>query len=270
MNAALPYPDKTETLMPVPHGKFIWYELMTTDKAGAETFYRTVMGWGTRDAGLEGLDYTLLTVGEAPIGGLMAMPEQPCTAGARPGWIGHVAVDDVDAAADRVTRDDGAVRYGPMDVPEIGRFAVVTDPQGAVFVLFRPAGDGPPSAAGKPGSVYWHELHASDREAAFTFYSTLFGWTKAEAFDMGPPAGVYQLFAAGDASVGGMMTRMESVPVPFWLYYFGTDDIDAAAGRVKNAGGQVLNGPHQVPGGSWIAQCLDPQGVMFALVGPRH
>ncbi len=112
-------------------------------------------------------------------------------------------------------------------------------------------------------------MHAADRESGFEFYSSLFGWTKAEAIDMGP-MGVYQLFATGGVPVGGMMTKTEAVPVASWLYYFNVEDIDAAAARVKTAGGQILNGPHQVPGGSWILQGSDPQSAMFALVGPRR
>ena len=108
-----------------------------------------------------------------------------------------------------------------------------------------------------------------DQEAAFAFYAGLFGWTKAEAIDMGA-MGTYQLFATGGAPVGGMMTRSDSMPPPSWLYYFNVDSAERAATRVRDAGGQVANGPHQVPGGSWIAHCLDPQGAIFAVVGPNR
>ena len=153
----------------------------------------------------------------------------------------------------------------------MGRFAVVADPQGAAFVLFRGSSERPPERLpqGTQGTVGWNELHAGEREAAFAFYADLFGWREAEAFDMGP-AGTYQLFAAGDGPVGGMMTKRESVPAPFWLYYFTVDAIDAASVRVTGAGGRVLEGPHPVPGGSWILRCRDPQGAMFALVAPRR
>jgi predicted enzyme related to lactoylglutathione lyase len=112
-------------------------------------------------------------------------------------------------------------------------------------------------------------LHTTDWPAAFGFYAALFGWTKGEPFDMGP-MGVYQLFATGDCPVGGMMNMTaEPKAPPHWLYYFNVEAIDAAVARVAAAGGQVLNGPMQVPGGSWIVQGLDPQGAPFALVGPR-
>ena len=254
------------------HGKFAWCELMTTDADAATAFYSAVIGWGAKDAGAAHMRYTILSAGETGVAGLVAMPQSVLDAGARPGWIGYIAVDDVDAFADRVKDAGGAVRHGPEDIPNVGRFAIVTDPQGARFTLFKPLDscDAPPPAAGAtPGRVGWHELHAAEWEAAFAFYAGLFGWTKADAVDMGP-MGTYQLFAAGGEPVGGMMTKGPEMPAPAWLYYFNVDDINAAVTRTKDAGGQLLHGPHEVPGGSWIALCLDAQGVMFAMVAPAR
>jgi predicted enzyme related to lactoylglutathione lyase len=252
------------------HGQFCWCELLTTDAASATEFYRRVIGWNAADAGVPGHQYTILSAGETGMGGLMELPQSARDAGAQPGWIGYIAVDDVDAAAARVKDGGGSIHRAPEDIPGIGRFAMVKDPQGAAFTLFRPldAGQEPPPAAGAtPGRVGWHELHANDWEAAFAFYADQFDWKKADALNMGP-MGIYQLFATRDVPVGGMMTRNDAIPAPVWLYYFNVDEIGAAVARVTDAGGQVLNGPHQVPGGSWIAQCRDPQGAMFAMVGP--
>jgi predicted enzyme related to lactoylglutathione lyase len=254
------------------HGRFIWYETMTTDSKAAEAFYRNVVGWGARDAGMPNMAYTLLTVEDVPVAGMMTMPESALSAGARPGWIGHVAVDDVDGTAARFERDGGTTHHAPEDIPGVGRFAVVADPHGAVIALFKASPDSkmpPPPAPGTPGTPGWRELHAGDREADFAFYSSVFGWTKGDAIDMGP-VGVYQLLAKDGETFGGMMTKTEDTPKPFWLYYFNVDGIDAAVLRVQKGGGQVLNGPMQVPGGSWIVQCLDPQGGMFALVAPQR
>lgn len=253
------------------HGKFVWYELMTTDTAAATAFYRSVVGWGATEAPMPDMIYTLLTAGEAQIGGLMPIPKAAADMGARPGWIGYVAVGDVDVATGQVKQDGGAVYRAPDNIPGVGRFAIVADPQGAAFALFKGAGepDAPPPAPDTPGHIGWHELHTSDREAAVAFYAKQFGWTKSDALDMGP-MGVYQLFAWNGETIGGMMTKMEASMPSFWLYYFNVDDIDAAEARVKAAGGQVANGPQQVPGGSWILQAFDPQGAMFALVGPRR
>jgi uncharacterized protein len=253
------------------HGKFVWYELMTTDTKAAETFYRGVVGWGAQDSGMTDMSYTLLTLGAIPVAGLMALPQPALDGGAPPFWMGYVAVDDVDASAASAKQDGGAIHRAPDDIPGVGRFAVISDPQGATLCLFKAAAapQGPPPAPGTPGTAGWRELYAADIEAAFTFYSKQFGWTKAEHVDMGP-MGIYQLFAAGAEPIGGMMTRPPQVPAPCWLYYFNVDAIDAAAARVQAAGGQILNGPHSVPGGSWIVQCRDPQGAMFCLVAPRR
>jgi predicted enzyme related to lactoylglutathione lyase len=252
------------------HGKFVWYELMTTDTKAAETFYRSVIGWGAQDTGMPDMSYTLMTVGAIPVAGLMAVPQRALDAGARPSWTGYVAVDDVDARAAQAKQDGGAIHHPPDDIPGVGRFAVIADPQGASLCLFKSNVEpGQSPTSGAPGTAGWRELYTTDREAGFAFYAKLFGWTKAEHVDMGP-MGIYQLFAAGGETIGGMMTKPPAVPRSSWTYYFNVDAVDAAAARVQAAGGQVLNGPHQVPGGSWIVQCCDPQGAMFSLVAPRR
>jgi predicted enzyme related to lactoylglutathione lyase len=251
-------------------GKFVWYELLTSDTSGAEAFYKTVVGWGARDSGHPNVSYTLFTVGERHVGGLMSLPEDALKGGARPAWIGYISVADVEAGVAAVKAAGGILHRPPDNIPNVGRFAVVADPQGAAFVLFSSANEAPPEVpAGTPGHTGWHELHAGERESAFAFYAGLFGWTKHEALEMGPPVGIYQLFSTGDVPDGGMMTKMDVFPVPLWVYYFNVENIDAATQRIVNGGGHVLHGPIQVPGGSWILQGLDPQGAMFALVGPR-
>jgi predicted enzyme related to lactoylglutathione lyase len=212
--------------------------------------------------------YTLLGPGEIHVAGLMPIPQDARDVGARPGWIGYIGVDDVDGYAKRVKDKGGAIHREPADIPGVGRFAIAADPQGIMFALFKGAGTPPPAvAAGTPGHAGWHELHAVDGVKAFEFYSDMFGWTKADAMPMGE-MGVYQLFAVDGVPVGGMMTKMPQSPAPFWIYYFNVPEIGAAEARVKSGGGQIINGPMQVPGGSWIVQCLDPQGAMFALVAP--
>jgi hypothetical protein len=251
------------------HGCFVWYELTTTDMAATKAFYAAVMGWGTRDASMPGLPYTVFSTGEAPVGGMMELPKDARSMGERPMWIGYVCVDDVDATANRVRQLGGAVHVPPQDVLNVSRFSVVSDPQTATFALFKwqnPAQAQPANPATQ-GRVGWHELLAADAEKAWAFYSELFGWQKGETnlSSVGP----YQQFSAGGQAIGGIMTRPMTVPNSGWLYYFNVGDVDAAVKRVKAGGGQLLSGPTEVPGGSWIAQCLDPQGAMFALAGYR-
>ncbi|MBB2155073.1 VOC family protein [Gluconacetobacter diazotrophicus] len=259
----------TSTMLPSVD-RFVWYELVTTDADAATAFYRSVIGWSARDSGLPDWHYTMLSAGDRPVGGLLEVARAARDDAVRTGWIGYVAVGDVDAVAARVTQAGGAIHRAPQDIPGVGRFAVVADPQGAIFALFQATGEDPmpPVQEGTPGHVGWHELHAIDREAAFGFYAGLFGWTKAETMDMGP-MGIYQLFATGGPPVGGMMKKADSVPAPFWLYYFNTEEIGPAIARVHEAGGTLINGPHHVPGERWIAQCRDPQGAIFAMVAPK-
>ncbi len=257
--------------MSTHHGQFTWCELMTTDVAAATGFYGAAIGWSAKDAGMLDRRYMVLNAGDTPVGGTMDMPQPVRDAGGRPGWIGYISVDDVDAMATRVGRAGGTVHHPAAEIPGVGRFATVADPQGAVFTLFKPSGMAPPPStapASAPGHVGWYELQAADWRSAFAFYADLFGWTKTDAVDMGP-IGTYQMFATGGATVGGMMTKTDAMPMPAWMFYFNVDGIDAAVSRAKDAGGQILNGPMEVPGGSWIAQGLDPQGAMFAMVGPK-
>jgi predicted enzyme related to lactoylglutathione lyase len=259
-----------ETIMAKNHGNFLWYDVMTTDTKAAAAFYSDVVGWRASDSGLPGQSYTIFSAGETGVGGLMALPDHAAQSGMRPTWTGYIGVDDVDEAAAKLKEAGGAVHRGPEPIPGVGRMAVVSDPHGAAFILFK--GDGapsPPRAPGTPGTTGWHELRAGDRESDFAFYAGLFGWTKDHAMDMGP-MGLYQIFAKDGVQIGGIMTKTADTPVPSWLYYFSVADIDAAAGRVTNGGGAVLNGPTEVPGGLWVVQCRDPQGAMFALVGPRQ
>ncbi len=250
-------------------GNFVWYELMTTDPAAAESFYRDVIGWGARDAKIPGLRYTLFTIEATPVAGLMALPPQAREAGIRPDWIGYVAVDDVDAFAKRVKQAGGKVDHGPEDIPDIGRFAVVADPQGATFALFKGGmEESHAPSQSTQGGVGWHELHAADWQKVFVFYAALFGWEKGDSMDMGA-MGVYQLFGKGGPSIGGMFNKPAAEPAPYWLFYFNVPAIEAAAARVKAKGGRVTNGPHEVLGGNWIIRCVDPQGAIFALLAPQ-
>ena len=248
-------------------GQFAWYELITTDVEAARAFYTNVMSWGARDASVPGRTYLLFTAGKALVSGLMDLPEGARKTGAKPYWIGYVRVNDADAAADRIKRLGGAVHIPPTDIPDISRFSVFTDPQSAVLALVKSLSPdhGQPVEPGAPGRVGWHELLAVDWEKALAFYSELFDWQKADA-DI-DATGTYQLFSAGGQTIGGMLTKPAMVPIPLWLYYFNVGDINAAAGRVKAASGQILMDPVEVPGGNWMVQCTDPQGAVFALVG---
>ncbi|MEA3177274.1 MAG: uncharacterized protein QOI59_797 [Gammaproteobacteria bacterium] len=252
-------------------GQFFWYDIMTTDTKAAAKFYAHVVGWSVQNADAEGKEYSIFTANGQGVAGLMPIPDDAAKQGAKPGWMGYVAVDDVDAAAAKLKREGGTVHRGPVTVPGIIRFAVVSDPQGAAFYVARGLStDVPePLPRGTTGTIGWRELYATEWQSALAFYQKMFGWTTADTLDMGE-MGKYQLFATGAEPVGGMMTKPPVMPRPYWGYYFNVPAIDAAAERVKSAGGAVVMGPAEVPGPMWIIQCTDPQGAYFALVSVKR
>ncbi len=248
--------------------RFAWYELLTTDVAAASDFYGKVVGWGATDASTPELAYTMLSAGEVPVGGLMDLPEEGRRLGATPRWLGYVVVDDIDATAGQIRRRGGAVLLPPTD-SNIGRVSVVADPQKATFALVEGLTYGPqqPGGLDELGHVGWHELLAQDRSRIFDFYGELFDWQKNSGET--DAADFYQLFSSAGQTIGGMLTKLPSVPQPCWLYYFNVDDIGTAAKRVNDGGGRILQGPIELTDGCWIARCADPQGALFALQGAR-
>jgi len=249
------------------HGHFVWYELLTTDIAAAEAFYHQVVGWGAQDASTSKFAYRVLTSDGAPVSGLMALPPEGISRGAAPRWAGYVAVDDLDACVSRLKALGGTVYVPPTD-SNIGRIAIVADPQTAALALVQGLNiPSPPRDGNRIGRVGWHELLAAEWQQAFAFYEGLLGWQKAGR-DASLADG-YQLFAAGTDMLGGMFTKLPRAPFPFWLYYFNVADLSVALQRVTALGGKVLQGPIDLPDGIWIARCIDPQGAMFALQGER-
>jgi uncharacterized protein len=250
------------------NGRFVWYELITTDLAAARAFYASVVGWEMRDASMPGMAYTLCATPGGTVCGLIDLTAEAGRLGAKPCWIGYVGVDDVDVAATRTIELGGVVEAAPQTVPGVSRFAIITDPQFAPLGVFkwlmpRP----PPSPPDTAGEIGWHELIATDEADAFAFYHALFGWQKAGT-ESGP-LGTNQLFSVASETIGGMSGKSPDAPNPLWLHYFNVGDIDAAATRATAAGGQVLHGPTAARSGKWVVQCMDPQGALFVLMGTR-
>ena len=248
-------------------GKFSWYELMTGDTEAAGKFYAHVVGWTTQQ--MPGsTPYTTFNVDGVGIAGMLELKQHTA-------WIGYIHVDDVDAHIDKIVEAGGKLWRPATDVPGMLRFAVLSDPQGAPIAIYTPnpamaapARPQPPA----PGTIGWNELYTTDLDAGFEFYTKLFGWTKLMDMDMGQ-MGTYRIFDEGDHKQmgdGGMMLKGPHIPSTCWGFYFCVDSIGGAIERVKAGGGNVLQGPKQVPGGGWIVNGLDPMGAMFSLVSSKE
>lgn len=242
-------------------GRFVWYDLMTSDPEAAINFYTRVAGWGT--VPWQGdMPYTMWTNNSKPIGGVMAMP----AGSALPAhWIGYISTPDIEATVKQAAKLGAFLVVPPTNIPDVGRFAILHDPQGATFALYTSAKQ--QEQPGKPevGEFSWRELRTREQPAAFRFYQTLFGWDQLRAFDIGP-MGSYQEFGADGIELGGMFNKPDEMPgLPLWVYYIFVSSLQKALDGCSGNGGKVLSDPMEVPGGDWVAQCMDPQGGVFAL-----
>ena len=249
-------------------GRFVWYDLMTTDPSGAKAFYSEVVGFGLQP--FEGdPSYEMWMAAQSAIGGVNQLPKDALDMGAVPHWLGYVSVDDVDATAQKAVALGGQLYVPPTDIPGVGRFAVFAGPDGAVISAFRSVtpGEGEGEMVVDRGHVVWNELMAGDLDQAWAFYTELFGWHQVSTMQMGEAGGEYRMYGppGAEGMLGGMMTKPPMVPVAHWLYYFHVDDVSAAAQRARDNGGQIHTGPMQIPGGEWVAIGFDPQGGAFAV-----
>ncbi len=217
------------------------------------------------------LKYTLLLRRRDSGRGTVQFPPDVPQGQGGPGWLGYVGVEDVDATLAQAQKLGARVHHAPTDIPGVGRFAILADPQGAVFALFKPNGASTPPAPMTPGTIGWHELHAADAEKAFAFYSALFGWQR----NSGDRYGAAWASTRSSATKArrwvsaACSTSRQRRPSRYWLYYFAVADIDAAAARVTASGGTSAAAARSArrhldhPG-------ADPQGAAFALVGMRR
>jgi hypothetical protein len=238
---------------------------MTTDMKAAEAFYKAVIGWSASPFEQASHPYMVFSrSGNVNVAGLMTLPDGMK---APPSWSMYVAVPRLEDAANHIRRLGGRDCSPVIEVPTVGRMQMMNDPQGAAFYIYEPAArEQPPEGAPEVGEASWHELMTTDAPAAMAFYRDVFGWQPSEAMDMGP-MGTYQMFNRPHGMIGGMMNKppeMAQVP-PNWQIYFRVPDIKTAAERIAANGGEILNGPMEVPGGDWIVNGRDPQGAAFAL-----
>lgn len=252
-------------------GDFIWYELLTSNADAGQAFYGAVLGWKFSSGDAPEMDYRHIEASEGHIGGVMPISAEMAEHGAIPAWVGYILVDSVDDSMTAISGAGGKVLLPAMDIPNVGRIAMVTDPHGAPFYIMTPIGEGENHAFSKErpriGHCAWNELITPDQAASWAFYGAQFGWENTDSMDMGP-MGTYQ-FIAHDGVLGAMMKGTPEMGPPHWNHYFRVADIDAAVAAVKAGGGSVINGPMEIPGGDFSLNGIDPQGAHFGLVGAR-
>ncbi len=253
--------------MPSRAGAPIWYELMTPDPDGAKRFYDHVIGWKIDAQSPGDVDYRMIAAPGGLVGGVLGLTDDMQKGGARPAWLPYFSSDDVDATASQTRSLGGHILVPPHDLPGVGRFALLTDPQGAPFYIMHATTEptSSPFAPNEPGHCGWNELSTTDMGAALAFYGALFGWQNRETMDMGPTGG-YHFLDLGDTRLGAAAEMRDTHA--HWTLYFTVPDLDTAIAHVHAGGGTITMGPHDVPGGSRIAHGTDPQNASFALVSP--
>jgi uncharacterized protein len=252
-------------------GRFTWHELSSTDIDAALKFYTSLLGWTVKEMPMGEMGtYRLLLAGDKQVAGAMAHP--PGTpAGVPSHWLTYVGVENVDTSAKKVEELGGKLLMPPTSVPEMLRFAVATDPQGAAFGLLQPIGasadNPPPETPSHPGKFVWDELHTKDQPAAANFYGALFGWTGKVGAD---DAMKYWHWINAGKDVGGMMTLMQPNVPPHWLAYVAASDVDGSTKKVADLGGKVLMEPMDIPTVGKFSIVQDPTGAVFALYRSAH
>ena len=258
---------------PNPAGDFIWYELMTPDAEGSKTFYDAVVGWNIGEGVAEYNGYRMIgTADDGFTGGVLPITDEMQQHGARPTWLGYLNVRDVDAKVAEIESAGGKTLMGATDIPNVGRIAMVADPQGAPFYVMKPI---PPEGKENQASTVfsptdqgrcaWNELSTSDPVAARQFYGQQFGWTSDNFMPMGEH-GEYRFIDNEGLTLGAIAGAMEGQH-PHWRFYFRVPSVGSAKQTVEAKGGKVIMGPMEVPGGDHIVIGIDPQGAEFALVG---
>ena len=244
------------------NGVFSWADLSTPDQDGAKRFYQPLFGWEADDRPVgDGVVYSMMKISGKEVAAISPQPDQQREAGAPPTWNSYITVDSADDALARAAEFGAEVHADAFDVMDVGRMGVVQDPQGAFFAVWEPKTNIGASLVNEPGTLCWNELASPDIDASASFYADLFGWS-TEAMEGGPFP--YLVIKTPDGRTnGGIRPQMGEEP-PYWLVYFGTDDIEAGVAKAGELGGSTLAGPMSIGPGQ-IAMLQDPQGAVFAL-----
>ncbi len=247
---------------PWPEGTPCWLDLAVDDFAQGQAFYSGLFGWEIPEGAEEFGGYSTCTKDGRAVAGLAPKmePDQPSV------WTTYLAVDDVDAAVEKVRSNGGQVIAEPLTVAEFGRMALVMDPAGAVAGFWQPGTNTGVQVYDEPGSLVWTENLSRGWKQNREFFRAVFGW---DYEDMSGGEFEYATFKVGDQTAGGIgqMGQDWSAEVPpHWNNYFKVADVDKAVDEVKRLGGQVEREPWDTPFGR-MASVADNQGAHFMLMG---
>ena len=243
-------------------GQIVWHTLNSSDVEKAKRFYSELLGW----------DVEATTIGEHEVSIISADGTghgdfQQASDGVPSHWLAHVRVDSVDEAVRRAEAQGGKALVDPFDMPEVGRFGIVRDPQGAVLSTYTPESEFPVGT----GIFLWDELISDDVEASKRYYKAVVGWS-ADAMDMGEF--VYTIFKRGpndEMGSAGMFPKREGMEMPnAWVTYIATDDVDATIAKGEQLGATVHVPAMDVPNVGRLAMLADPTGAAFGLFKPER
>jgi predicted enzyme related to lactoylglutathione lyase len=243
-------------------GRFVWHELHTSDRTKAMSFYSKLLGWETKEVSMgPGEPYTLCLMGGQDLAGIT---KSMAPANVPPHWLPYLASEDVDAITEKIKKHGGKVISAPMDIPNVGRFAVVSDPQGAVFAVYKGARPYPEEPERPPvGAFCWDELYSTDPAASAKFYADVFGYSIEES-DMGP-MGIYRVLKRGDRMTAGVMKPPPDAPqASHWLTYVAVKEVDAATRNAGELGAKTLMPPTDIPKMGRFSIMGDPTGAAIA------
>ena len=241
-------------------GQFCWAELATKDVQAAKRFYGELFGWQYDEMPMgDGSFYIMAKVGNGVACAMYENKNIP------PNWLSYVNVDSADETAAKAKSLGAALKQEPFDVFDVGRMAVITDPEGATFAIWQARKHIGATVAGEPGTAVWNELMAHDGDGERKFYTSLFGWTTKISPE-------YTEWHAGDKARGGFLemkeARFEGVP-PFWIVYFFVEDVDATVAKAKSLGAALHHEPTDIPNVGRFAVLADPQGASFSVFKPK-
>ncbi|HVV85085.1 MAG TPA: VOC family protein [Kofleriaceae bacterium] len=252
--------------MTFPTGRFVWFEYVSKDSAKAQAFFGELFNWKTKAVpmpSLPGGQYTMIVAGEQQLGAWLDTPP-----GAPPHahWVAHLQVESATRTADAIAAAGGRVALKPVAMGDVGTYAIVLDPYGAVFALWQPAKADAGEFKGVANTFCWNELVTEHVDESVAFYEKVGGFTDAP-MDMGPMGTYHVLNSDGKGRAGVLPAPMKGLPQQ-WVPYVQVASADDTVARAKRLGADVKMGPNDVPGVGRIAVMVDPLGSPIGILQP--